>query len=75
MRPKLTVVAKRRAIVSSVETLIKLSAELLAEKITSKTQQIKQQIEHVEEKLNKAVYELYSLTPEEIKIVEGGANE
>ncbi|MDA0987176.1 MAG: hypothetical protein O3A55_06220 [Bacteroidetes bacterium] len=36
-----------------------------------KTQQIKQRIEHSEDKINKLVYELYKLTPEEIKIVEG----
>ena len=32
-------------------------------------------MEHSEDKINKLIYELYELTPDEIAIIEGGDNE
>ena len=39
-------------------------------KLQTKIDQIKQRIEHAEDKINQLVYELYELTPEEIAIIE-----
>jgi type I restriction-modification system DNA methylase subunit len=61
-------------IIALVDSLLKLNEELLTVKLPTKVDQIKQRVEHNEEKVNKLVYELYDLTPEEISIVEGGAN-
>lgn len=65
----------KKEIVKYVDLLLKLHEELKEIKLQSKVEQIKQRIEHGEEKINQLVYELYELTPEEIKIIEGGANE
>ena len=54
-----------------VDLLLKLNEEIKEEKLQTKIEQIKQRIEHSEEKINELVYELYELTSEEIKIVEG----
>jgi len=62
-------------IVNQVDLLLKLNEDLKVEKLPTKTGQLKQRIEHSEEKINQFVYELYELTPEEIRIVEGGVNE
>ncbi len=62
-------------IVNEVEAILKLHELLKSEKLPSNIQQIKTRITHSEEKINKLVYELYQLTPEEIKIVEGGSDE
>ena len=58
-------------IVKHVDLLLKLNEELKEEKLQTKIEQIKQRIAHSEEKINQLVYELYGLTEEEIKIVEG----
>ena len=62
-------------IIKHVDLLLKLNEDLKEEKLQTKIEQIKTRIEHSEEKINQLVYELYELTPEEIKIVEGGDNE
>lgn len=56
---------------SSVEKLIKLNEELQKTKVPNRIEQIKSQIEFLENKINQLVYQLYELTEEEIKIVEG----
>ncbi|MEK6616216.1 MAG: TaqI-like C-terminal specificity domain-containing protein, partial [Bacteroidota bacterium] len=61
----------KNEIVKHVDLLLKLYEELKEEKFQSKVEQLKQRINHSEEKINELVYELYELTPEEIKIVEG----
>lgn len=58
-------------IVKHVDLLLKLNIEIKEEKLQTKIDQLKQRIEHSEEKINQLVYELYELTKEEIKIVEG----
>ena len=50
--------------------LLDLNKELDVEKLPNKIDQIKQRIEHSEDKINQLVYELYELTEDEIKIVE-----
>lgn len=58
-------------IVKQVDLLLSLNNELTDSKLQTKIEQLKQRIEHCEEKINNLVYELYELTPSEIKIVEG----
>jgi len=58
-------------IIKHVDLLLKLNEEIKAEKLPTKIEQIKQRIEHSEDKINELVYQLYELTPDEIKIVEG----
>ena len=54
-----------------VDLLLKLNEELKVSKLQSNAEQIRQHIQHAEEKINQMVYGLYELTEEEIKIVEG----
>ncbi len=63
--------SKRNEIGIYVNLLLKLNENLKEEKLQNKIDQLKQRIAHSEEKINQLVYELYELTPEEIKIVEG----
>ena len=58
-------------IIKHVDLLLKLNEEL---KLKFEIEQITHRIDHSEGKINKFVYELYELTPEEIAIVEGGDN-
>jgi len=62
---------KGEEIIKHVDLLLKLNEDLKSEKLQSKIEQIKTRIEHSEEKINQLVYELYELTADEIKIVEG----
>ncbi len=57
-------------IVKHVDLLLKLNEELRGTKLQTKIEQLKQRIQHSEEKINQLVYELYELTPEEIKVIE-----
>lgn len=58
-------------IVKNVELVLKLNADIQNETNIAKKEQMKGRIAYVEQKINDIVYELYGLTPEEIKIVEG----
>ena len=62
-------------IVKHVDQLLKLNRELIGERLQSKNDEIKQRIEHSEEKINRAVYDLYDLKKEEIEIIEGKTDE
>ena len=53
-----------------MELLLNLNEEIKEVKLQTKIDQIKQRIEHSEDKINQLVYELYELTEDEIKIVE-----
>jgi hypothetical protein len=64
-------VAKHDEIVRLVEDMLKLNKELNAEKSENRKETIQTQIADRDEKIDNLVYELYGLTPEEIKIVEG----
>jgi hypothetical protein len=60
----------RKEIITHADLLLNLNKELKEEKLQTKIEQIKQHIEHSEEKINELVYELYELTEEEIAIIE-----
>ena len=53
-----------------VESLLPLNKEKQHDKLESQAAQIQSRIDFHEEKINEAVYRLYGLTEEEIKIVE-----
>ena len=63
------------SVTKNVETILSLQAELKKEKLPNNIEQIKQRIELCEENIDALVYELYKLTTDEIKVVEGGSNE
>ncbi len=54
-----------------VDQLLKLNVEKAESKLQTKTSLIVSKIEYFENRINEIVYQLYELTPEEIKIVEG----
>ncbi len=54
-----------------VAIIIQLNNELRLIKLSDKTEQIKSRIEFIDRKIDQLVYQLYELTEEEIKIVEG----
>lgn len=58
-------------IVSYVEQLLQLNKDLQTENLESKKVHLESRIEYCENKINEIVYQLYELTNEEIKIVEG----
>ena len=62
---------KRNEIIKHVSLLLKLNEEIKETKLQTNTEQLKQRIQHSEGKINELVYQLYELTEEEIKIVEG----
>jgi hypothetical protein len=73
--PSKTQTSFQNDIIKHVDLLFKLHEDLKNEKLQSKMEQIKTRIKRSEDKINQLVYELYELTPEEIKIIEGGENE
>jgi protoheme ferro-lyase len=56
---------------SLVDQLLQLNKDKQSASLQSKLDQIQSKIDYCEDKINKIVYELYGLTEEEIKIVEG----
>jgi Alw26I/Eco31I/Esp3I family type II restriction m6 adenine DNA methyltransferase len=58
-------------IASLVNQIITLNEEKQQTKLGSQLDQIQSQINYLEDKVNRLVYELYSLTDEEIAVVEG----
>ena len=58
-------------VVKLVEQLLKLNKEISEQKLETKINQLKSKIDYCENKINEIVYQLYELTEEEIKIVEG----
>ena len=58
-------------IVKNVEMLLKLNNALKTETNATKREQMQGRIAYAEQRINELVYELYDLTPDEIKIVEG----
>jgi hypothetical protein len=58
--------------VKHVDQLLQLNKDLQTATLPEKIEQIKSRIEYCEDKINGIVYELYGLTEEEIKIIEGG---
>ncbi len=62
---------KHDEIVKLVETMLELNKELQKAKLATGQEQIKQRITYTDKKIDALVYELYGLTEEEIKVVEG----
>lgn len=58
-------------VVNFVEQILQLNKDLQATTLETKKEQLKNKIDYCEDKINQLVYQLYNLTPEEIKIVEG----
>ena len=58
-------------IVRNVDLLLQLNKDLQTATLPEHKEQIKSRIDYCEDKINEIVYELYGLTEEEIKIVEG----
>lgn len=58
-------------IISLVDQLLQLNKDKQATTLQTNREQIQSKIDYCEDKINKIVYELYGLTDEEIKIIEG----
>jgi len=63
--------AKHDRIVSLVEQMLKAKEELAAAKLDSDVQRLEHRCATLDRQIDEAVYGLYGLTEEEIKIVEG----
>ena len=75
MIPRKIQIDLKRELIKLIKLLISLNIELKDEKILAKVEQIRHRIAHSEDRMNHLVYELYQLTPEEIKIVEDSTHE
>lgn len=62
---------KHDEIVNHVETMLELNRELEKTKSAEQQERLKQRISYTDKKIDALVYELYGLTEEEIKVVEG----
>lgn len=60
----------KNEIAKLVDQLLKLNEEKVETKLQTKIDHLQGKIEYCETRINEIVYQLYSLTPEEIKIVE-----
>jgi hypothetical protein len=58
-------------LVKLVEQMLKLKQDLRADLVEHKQEKIERQIQATDEEIDELVYELYGLTAEEIKVVEG----
>lgn len=58
-------------IISLVDQILKLNEEIEEVKLQIQIDQIKSKIDYCESRINEIVYQLYGLTEEEIRIVEG----
>jgi len=63
--------ARHDKMVSLVESMLTLHKQLAAAKTPHEQENLKRQIDATDRQIDKLVYELYGLTDEEIKIVEG----
>lgn len=62
---------KHDEMVKLVDTMLQLNKDLQNTKLPQEQEQLKQRIDYTDKKIDSLVYELYGLTEEEIKIVEG----
>ena len=67
-------VAKHDKMVSLVEQMLELHKKLGNAKLSSKKEMIQRRIDATDSEIDRLVYELYGLTDEEIKIVEGSCS-
>ena len=63
--------ARHDKMVKLVERMLELNRELQHAKTPDETTRFERQIKTTDKKIDKLVYELYGLTEDEIKIVEG----
>jgi adenine-specific DNA-methyltransferase len=66
-----TDIALKEEIIKNVDSLQKIYPEISESRLQTKTEQLQSRIDYCIEKIDEAVYKLYDLTAEEIKIVEG----
>jgi hypothetical protein len=66
-------VAKHDKMVSLVEQMLDLHKKLVAAKLPNEKIQLQRQIDNTDSQIDRLVYDLYNLTPDEIKIIEGGS--
>ena len=64
-------VTRHDQIVALVEQMLDLNKKLDAANMSHENEMLKRRIDATDAQINKLVYELYGLTEEEIKIVEG----
>ncbi len=57
--------------VSFVESLLVMHKQFAASRLPDEKERLQRQIQSTDRQIDKLVYELYGLTEEEIKIVEG----
>ncbi len=57
-------------IIRNVDSLLKLYPEISVSRLQTKTEQLEKRVEHHVSRIDEIVYQLYELTPDEIKIVE-----
>ena len=64
--------SQQQKIISLVDKILEKNKQLVSfgDKQTSETKKLKDEISKTDEEINKMVYKLYELTPEEIKIIE-----
>ncbi len=62
---------KQNEIIKLVDQLLKLNKEKAEIKLQSKMELLQNKMDYCEDRINEIVYELYGLTKDEIKIVEG----
>ncbi len=65
-------VARHDRMVAMVESMLNLHKQSAAARLPDEKDRLARQIEQTDRQIDKLVYELYDLTPDEIKIVEGG---
>ena len=58
-------------IVSLVDTMLQLNKDMQNVTLPEQKEQLKARIEYTDKKIDRLVYQLYDLTEDEIKIVEG----
>ena len=58
-------------LISSVQTMLRLNKDLQYATLPEQKEQLKARIEYTDKKIDRLVYQLYDLTEDEIKIVEG----
>ena len=68
-------IAKHDRMVSLVDRMLSLHKQLSETRTPHEQTSLKRQIEATDHQINSLVYELYGLTEEEIKIVEGDGHE
>ena len=68
---KTTERARHDKLISLVESMLALNKQLAAAKTPHEQENLKRQIDATDRQIDKLVYELYGLTEDEIKIVEG----